>query len=291
MRFKKFLAEYAGGVDLDTACSKIRRECAYFLKNSKGKALYRGMKGISDETGVVFSKAPVNRAAKDSSPGFNIMFNAGFDLAYDFKSIRSNCMYATGSFTAAKMYGQTYFIFPKGTFSWVYSPDYEDSYEDSSRMYGTLGYTIEDELGIRIPSHQLSQLFEHLGEEITTEQFLAGGSKVEDALSDAMQNCFTDEEIRKVEKLDVYKILIKGLKKLFEQDYIDSEKLDRAITVKHEIGFYGFEGYYAVPTLLVYQTLKLDKSELGDRFAGEIPEAKYDPSTLYPYLLNLIDQA
>jgi hypothetical protein len=288
MRFKKFLAEYAGGTDLDTACGRIRRECKYFLKNSKGKALYRGMKGISDEAGVIFAPAPKNRAPKDSSPGFNIMFNAGFHLAFDFENIRQNCMYATGSFTSAKMYGPTYFIFPKGTFSWVFSPDYEDSYEDSSRMYGTLGYTIEDELGIRIPSHELSQMFEHLGEQITTEQFLTGGSKVEDALSDAMQNCFTDEEQAVVEKLDVYKILIKGLKKLFEQDYIDSESLDRAIGMKHEIGFYGFEGYFAVPTLLVYQMLKLDKSELGDRFQDEIPEAKYDPSILYPYLLNLI---
>jgi hypothetical protein len=292
MRFKQFLAEYAGGVDLDTACSKIRRECKYFLKASKGKALYRGMKGISEEAGVIFAPAPKNRSPKDSSPGFNIMFNAGFDLAYDFKNIRQNCMYATGSFTSAKVYGPTYFIFPKGTFSWVFSPDYEDSYEDSGRMYGSLGYAIEKDLGIRIPSHELSQMFEHLGQEnITADKFIAGGSQVDDALEEAMMDSFTDEEIAAVKNLDLNKILVKGLKTVFEQDYIDSEDLNKAIGIRHEIGFYGFEGYYAVPTLLVYQMLKLDKSELGDRFAEEIPEAKYDPSTLYPYLLNLIDQA
>ena len=292
MRFKKFLAEYAGGTDLDTACSRIRRECKYFLKNSKGKALYRGMKGISEEAGVIFAPAPKNRAPKDSDPGFNIMFNSGFELAFGVKNIRQNCMYATGSYTSAKVYGDTFFIFPKGDFSWTFSPDYEDSFEDSGKMYGSLGYNIEQALGVRIPSHELSQMFELLAEEnITAEQFLAGSQHVKDALKVATQNTFTEKELKKIAKKDLHKILLNGVQEVFETDYIDSEDLNRGIHTRHEIGFYNFEGYFAVPTLLVYQTLKLDKSPLGDKYKHEIPEAKYDPHTLYPYLLNLIGES
>lgn len=291
MRFKEFLAEYAGGTDLDTACRRIKQQCKYFLKESKGLALYRGIRGISDEAGVVFSPAPKNRPAKDSSDGFNLMFNSGFDLAFDYPTIRSSCMYATGSFTSAKIYGPTYFVFPKGDFSFTYSLEYEDSYEDSHKMFSSLGFYIEDKLGVRIPASNLNDMFEQLAQAVGPAEFMHGSQKVVDSLNTSIEDNLDKEDIAQMKSVDIHQVLLDGLKKMFKEEYEDSKDLRRAIAMKHEIGFYEFEGYFAVPTLLVYQTLKLDKSELGDRFADEIPEAKYDPSTLYPYLLNIIDQS
>ena len=286
--FKEFLSE-SSNFDYDSACKKIKHDCEYFLKASRGNALFRGMRGISAEAGVVYATAPKNRSPKDSESGFNLMFNTGFDLAFDYPTIRTSCLYATGSHNVARAYGSTYFVFPKGDFSFVYSPEYEDSYEDSHKMYSAISANMEDALGHRLSAHVIETLFSALGF-MTTKALIKGGADFDAIVENTVKHVgnFEKEEFSAVIRTDFHKILLAALKKTFKEDYKDSDNLERAIKLKHEIGFYEFEGYYSVPVKLVLQMLRNDKSELGTKYEDAKEDGAQDGHSLYPYLLDCI---
>jgi hypothetical protein len=83
-------------------------------------------------------------------------------------------------------------------------------------------------------------------------------------------------------------------KSLFKHNYIESRDLEHAINLKHEIGFFDFPGYWAIPMSKVYEILKQDQTDYGTRYyhSFDTPaELKGDAKGLYEYLLRLIKNA
>ena len=142
MRFKTFLIE-SSTYSLEQAMEHIRRECTAFLRASQGKPLMRGIakeriKGSDivriDQSKVLFTDHPSNRPPRDSDDGFNFMFNAMMDVAFQEENIRRHSVFVTGSRSVAQMYGNVNFVFPAGTIKYLWSKQIDDSYESDHEI-------------------------------------------------------------------------------------------------------------------------------------------------------------
>ena len=120
---------------LNEMISKIKTECAPFIKNNYGdlfslNCLYRGV-SARDKTmhGFIKGTQRSDRRPKDSPTRWHNIFNTY--LMDEFNTpYRSSAIFASPSFSLAATFGAVYSIFPIGNYKLCYSPIIDDPTEE-----------------------------------------------------------------------------------------------------------------------------------------------------------------
>lgn len=294
MRFKDFLLEQ-DGVDLELAYKKIKSDCGYFLHEAKNIPLYRGMHVAFDK--MIYQKQPLNRAPKDSDPGFNFMFNGGVELAFGHKEIRAKSLYVTGSSVQAAQYGQLYYCFPLGeSFKFLSSYEIEDSYEDSDKLFDYVSDSFKKYTKTKMYGPALAEIFQTLSSETTLEKWLTEDGEQEHITQDVMVDHFVLNSHTGRSVLNSGKLIkwLKGsLEEVFTENFHDSENFKHALDSKCEIGIYEGSGCYLLPVQAIAEQVSNDQSSEANQMKKALGinprELKYQPKELYEYVLRQIN--
>lgn len=118
---------------------QVERECRYYLSVHPSFDKVPMLRGTKKSFNKPLNKKTIrkNRKPKDSSRVFHQMVDSYFEEQFHFPA-RSQGIAVSGPSGDATDYGQTYVIFPIGTFSWVYSqktkPIVADVYQDTLHL-------------------------------------------------------------------------------------------------------------------------------------------------------------
>lgn len=120
MRLITYLTE-----DTELVINTIKKDCKPFFHEMRegGEYLYRGYKG---SIGEITKKVPrIDRKPRDTSQSLHDHLDSLFLKYHEWKA-RSNAVFVTGSRRIARKYGQPYYFFPIGKFTFLYHPNYND---------------------------------------------------------------------------------------------------------------------------------------------------------------------
>lgn len=242
MRFKEFLLrEEMQDFDIVETLSKIKHECEHIIAecHEANQFLYRGMKIPSVDRGI-FLPHLKEREPKDSSGGFNIMFNAGIECAFDIPMVRKTSVFCTGSLKEVGTYGNRFFLFPRGEFEFVWSPGISDSYSEDSKIFRI----VAEKLSVGFKNYLTPSVVEDVFNNI---HLLAGGvsSGVDAIMHD--DDDLIKQAVKSLDYGDASSEEIKqALKTIFKGLYT-THGMSEAIKSKHEIMLTKTNGYYAIP--------------------------------------------
>jgi hypothetical protein len=103
----------------------IARECSQFIREADGHLMYRGMSDLeTDEVHYVKSRV---RKASDTDPEITKLLNDVMSPIAGFKP-RSEAAFATGDSGFADTYGNTFAMFPKDDYKFIWSPYIADAF-------------------------------------------------------------------------------------------------------------------------------------------------------------------
>lgn len=139
MTFKQYVAEVVGKplIDVDT----IKNDCAFFLKESDGGILLRGINDPGSQFGhimldgkeyPIFKKTVrADRKPLSTDPQIHKAIDNWFDETFDMKA-RSNTLFCfgLGGWGNTSSYGVRYLILPIGKFRYVWSQTVSDLFDD-----------------------------------------------------------------------------------------------------------------------------------------------------------------
>jgi hypothetical protein len=280
MRFTQFLTE-GKTFTLEQVADIIRTDCTAFLRASKDKPLFRGIpanriKGSSivriDQSSAMFTDHPVNRPPKDSDlngGGFNFMFNAMMDVAFQEENIRRHSVFVTGSRTVAQQYGAVSFTFPVGPIKYLWSSEIDDSYESELDIQEVIIDNIDDTAVIK-SRKPLAKLFDNLADQISPHEWVYDLKGNSEELT---------KRLLRTDDSSIYSELISALEKTADFLYTNCKNLDVAIQKRAEILLYASKGYYSVPVAMVYDHMVQHKMPI---------ESVYNVNEMYEMLLGMI---
>lgn len=249
MRFKNFLAEDSSLFSFDDVIKRIKVECKPFLAQRDGLLMYRGIsrKVIqAKQSQAFFTRHPVDRPALDSGPQFNAMFNLGVESAFGIEKVRTHSFFATGSVITTTTYGAPNYIFPKGDFEILWSPEIKDSYAQHQWITAKLGQALKKinvkyyELDVYLDDAQLAKLLEILSVNQNTPN-----EELVKLIYSARANKFPS----------ISNDIIAALKQVF-QDLYRTDNLGAALRSEREIMIYKSKGYYTIPMALTFAPFK-----------------------------------
>jgi len=149
---KSFLTEV-----VPQAAADIKAHCQPYLKEINNDVmnnwLFRGVQNTMSEGWIEKRVRLDDRKSLDTPDHIHRMYNQWFTL--NFGQPFRNAIFASGNMNSAADYGMLYMIFPKGDFSYLWSPQIEDlntlhrnrmdiSAEDLFNHLGQVGYTQTD---------------------------------------------------------------------------------------------------------------------------------------------------
>lgn len=230
MRAKDIICERQE-LPLDQAASLINRDCRPFLRQSKGKIVYRGMV----ENGWFIKKQTrQERKPKDSTLQLHNFVNKVLnDLG--FVANRSNSVFVTGHRDRTRMYGNTYVVFPIGPFSFTWNTMYTDLFATFEESF--LRFNIDKE---------------SLYQEIRRNQDIQEDDK--DILYRLILGnpALYADKFESIQDITNWDFVYKQLKKTFS-----NEDLPRAIDSGKEI-YIHCKNYYAVDVAQFYKYVDQD---------------------------------
>jgi hypothetical protein len=234
--FKDFLSDSIDGPSVDGIVEMLKRDCSPFLKVAKvhNYPLLRGM----DETSIVSTiPQPKYRKPKDSTAAFNKMFNFIVEGAIGVKDIRAQTLFCTTNFQQANIYGNVHYIFPKGDYKFIWSPEIYDSYSSDTLFLRAFSDSLVKELGIfqSISFKMARRLWTRIAE---NENYLTDNEK----LAELFEIC----EIQFKEGADLVHAMASTAKPAFENLQYQTSGLRLAFKSMNEILFYESGGYYAI---------------------------------------------
>lgn len=104
----------------------IDKKCQPWIEATRlADPIYRGITGVMSETGAFVQNVRTNRQPKDSTPALHDAFNILLNHVGSYAN-RTNSLFVSGSFEAAKEFGKVYIVMPVGKFSFTWSPYYDD---------------------------------------------------------------------------------------------------------------------------------------------------------------------
>jgi len=117
--------------ELNFIIETIKRDCKYFLKESKSQQFFTGVTYDNKSNNVFFKKmVRHNRNPRDMSLELTNSLDNYFDKEYNLGGWkpRTQSKFFTSNKSTARGYGRTYNVFPIGNFKYLWSPDIEDLY-------------------------------------------------------------------------------------------------------------------------------------------------------------------
>ncbi len=113
----------------------IEANCQPWLKESKGKYVYRGLnKNVYAHMQVFTRNVRQNRKPRDSTEMMQNFFNTIIGIAGGIAN-RTNSMFVYGSPMPTSSYGHTFYVFPIGDFNYTWSTVWHDWYNDRVAFY------------------------------------------------------------------------------------------------------------------------------------------------------------
>ena len=241
--FKQFITEQQQFFSFEDGLKQIKANCKFFLSESDGVPLYRGM-GQQVE-GVSWTPHPKNRPPRDSEPEFNFFVNSMFDAAFGIENIRRISFFATGNMWQAENYGKVMFCFPAGKIRWMWSPDINDLFEDQLKVFRQVIQTAElSNLNPRVLANIFDNLYSRYKSSPHTWVYDLEDDADEVTLR-ATRTATVDHKIYFGEA-SPYNIIHAGLIGAAKDLYRDSTALKEAIESGNEIMVYESEGYYLI---------------------------------------------
>ena len=250
--FKTFLEQKSNGVSL----RDIKRDCRLFLSETKSP-LYRGVGSAPDN--IRFNDHPTARRPKDSSPMWNQMFNYASAKLFGVENIRRKSIFASGSITQARTYGDVVLIMLAGNYKCLSSSVINDTYND---LNFDEGLDLKFEKVLKFSSDEYPYLSETALWDILSE--------IRAPLDDEMD--FTNEMIESFErakknftKINVsavernssklYKTILQHCIEMLKEKDIRQMNIEKAISTKNEIAIYESAGHYDVPFWVIKQQI------------------------------------
>jgi hypothetical protein len=139
MKFKEFLTE-----ETENTMELIQKNCKPFLKEMKGsEILYRGYK--DDFSDHVVKTRRKNRKPTNTPVEVQNILDKYF-LRYHGWKVRSEGIFATSNYFDAKFYGSAYIFFPIGNYSYIWSPEIKDMYDNIIFEYEKYGKMKKEKL-------------------------------------------------------------------------------------------------------------------------------------------------
>ena len=129
MKLQQYITEDSFS-NIDDMITAIKRDCGKWLKESNGRAAFRGMKNKPD---MYLATVRDNRKPKDTSKVVHDMMNKSLSDKFGWKP-RSEGMFCTGDMWVASQYGKPYMVFPVSDYRYIWSPTVSDSYADTSKF-------------------------------------------------------------------------------------------------------------------------------------------------------------
>ena len=126
-------------IDIDKISKLIKRDCKKFLKESQKRPVYRGI----SERQFEFKKFKVRKDRKPTDMDISLHkdINTKFKELHGVKNIRSVSLFGTGSIEHVERYGEAYYIFPIGNYTYWWSPKVVDLHD---KLYFKNIYNIDD---------------------------------------------------------------------------------------------------------------------------------------------------
>lgn len=280
--FKEFLKE-SNDLSFDELVAALATKCRPFIEQHIAVPLYRGIPQKIIGSKPLFTHHPQSRTPRDSELWFNFMFNAGIEVAFDIRSVRKSCVFATGNAADSSAYGEICFFIPAGNSKFVWSPFVEDSHEDSDGFmeniadkFLQLGKIDSSVTGSNI-KNALTQIFKNLQHTTSAHNWSQGKSEAETEAA--------TEEVNKYLGIQLgstlfYERLQEAISQTFSELYEDSTNLDEAVKSKNEVLFYETAGYFVIPVNFV--TAEMDKRGLNSR-----SEPRYE---WYKFLIQCVSE-
>lgn len=128
MRIHEILTEGYSESELISISRAIVQDCSPFLSMIDNKPLTYGLfrgEDTSDESLIVTRRCPKNRRPRDSAIENHKVTDDWFFKNTGIR-FRSNAFFAIGDADIASSFGNVYRIFPKGKFTFCWSPDVKD---------------------------------------------------------------------------------------------------------------------------------------------------------------------
>ena len=272
--FKSYLRESA----LEHQLADVIKTSKPFLNavaQDKILPIYRGLKNHSGP--ITEIPHPVGRFPRDSGAWFNLLFNAGIDLALGVPNVRSGSVFATGGPSQAAMYGKLNLFIPKGNFEFIWAPEIHDSGVGMGRFLEP----VYNELNDRIQSSGLD--FGGDKPFATQASIRAGFTKLETKIgtdssyfveelsllqfTNFLTDMNTDTWSAKA-KRDAPHLLIDALKGAFKKLY-QNDNLAEAVKSRNEILFCKTDGYWVINLAAISDKMnifnpRLSSSQIDD---------------------------
>jgi hypothetical protein len=283
--FKTFLNENQEQVfDFKEGLSAIRDNCSWFINESEGKPMMRGIRAIRivdrkvidvNTTRISWAPHPFDRKPKDSDPALDFMLNSMIDAAFGIENIRRKSFFATGNRAQARTYGKTMFCFPKGKAKWMWSPDISDAFEDTPEMYEMVNKACHM---TGVHSRKFEEIFHELFQQyrFNTRMWVKDQSGSAATVTNNVIESVGLDGISAFENAPAYKVLIDGLRSTAEDLYIDTRNLADAITSGNEIMFYESGGYYLVPEETVAEEAERDGADVKNSVDVDSTQKVYE---------------
>ena len=128
MKIHEILTEDISENELINIARAIMKDCGPYLSMIDNKPLTYGLfrgSDAEDESLLLTQRCPRNRPPRDSTMENHKVADAWFFKNTGIK-FRSNAIFAIGDADVAEGYGDVYRIFPKGQFSFCWSPEVKD---------------------------------------------------------------------------------------------------------------------------------------------------------------------
>lgn len=123
MRLKQYITETElESTEFEYIIRFIKENCQPFLKKSKGRFIYRGMKMVSP---ITIKEPRKDRLPRDMELKFYKLLNKAFNDLFGWKA-RSEGVFVSGSPYNVEDYGPIYYVFPIKAFEFIWSPNVFD---------------------------------------------------------------------------------------------------------------------------------------------------------------------
>lgn len=285
-RFKTFL-ETAGIPAFELFIERVSSDCGQFIAEADPDyPLWRGAKEHADFAEPLRPRE--NRKARDSTPGFNLMFNAGVKAMSGIDAARSISYFASGNGAQAHGYGRRHFIFPQDEYRFIWSNTIDDSFGSDHDLYTRIADDFEDKTGISgaLSPSVVRSFFAHQSAKHQDEKsFLSDPMLMSQALLDQISSsAFSRSAVEQFNTRfagtdQLGRLFIDALADAFNHLY-RSDSLAAATRSGNEIIFIG-GGYYMIP---------VDAVALAYETANPSSEAR-SPMGLYSWLISEIKKA
>ncbi len=258
--FKQFLKESQIN-SFDELVEELKLKCNPFFSLNIKDPIYRGVPSHYLHDLPLFVKHPESRSPRDSSLGFNFMFNAGIELALGIPDVRKTSVFVTPESIDAAAYGELCFFIPKGEFRFIWSKFVSDSYVEESGFVEAIAEKLSDYDEIKSMNRStllelINYIFLVLQKTSKSSQWIKNGeSKTIIAVEEAM-----DRYKVELKTEWFHEKLITALQESFTTFYKDAgeENLSEAASRKNEILFYQTEGFFAVPVSFVRDAMEAE---------------------------------